>query len=108
MLTQRKPFFLGLNRGISDVFSGDPWFRSFYMEIAKLYGYPTSTAEDETQRGKLLSTFATVNISMALEEHRMEWIPLWKEKVEVTPELAEDFCRKVFAIRGEHIVPIFE
>lgn len=105
MEKQQHKFRLGLNIGISEVFSGDPWFRRFYMEIAHLYGYPTSTEAAMSNRDKALSAYATVNISMALEEHRSEWIPFWRKKVTVTPQLAEDFCRKVFELRGEHIIP---
>ena len=54
----RSQFRLGLNSGLSDVFDGDPWFRQFYMEIAKFYGYPTSTIEDSSKQGKILSAFA--------------------------------------------------
>lgn len=97
-------FRLGLNKGLSSVFDGDPWFRGFYMEIARLYGYPTSISEDSSKRGKILSAYATVNITLALEEHIKIWHPWWKKKREITPELAEEFCRKVYDIHGELIL----
>lgn len=102
----KKGFHLGPHRGISKVFDNDPWFRSFYMEIAKLYGYPSSIKAAMSKQDKILSAFASVNITLALEEHVKVWHPWWKAKRKVTPELAELFCRKVFEIRGEQIIPI--
>ena len=99
-------FRLGLNVGLSEVFDGDPWFRVFYMEIAKMYGFPTSVKEDTSKRGKIMSTYATVNITLILEEHMDIWHPWWKEKREVTPSLAEEFCRQVFEHRGEDLIPL--
>ena len=103
---RKKSFHLGPHKGISKVFDNDPWFRSFYMEIAKLYGYPASQAEALTKQDKILSAFASINITIALEEHVKIWHPWWKAKQKITPELAELFCRKVFEIRGEQIIPI--
>ena len=100
----RSQFRLGLNSGLSDVFDGDPWFRQFYMEIAKFYGYPTSTIEDSSKQGKILSAFATVNITIALQEYINVWHPWWKEKRKITPQLAEEFCRMFFERNGEHLI----
>ena len=106
MIEKKKGFHLGPYKGISDVFESDPWFRSFYMEIAILYGYPFSTDASISKQDRILSAFASINITLALEEHIKIWHPWWKEKREITPELAELFCRKVFEIRGEQIIPL--
>ena len=106
MLNKKRGFYLGPYKGMSDVFDNDPWFRSFYMEIASLYGYPVSRFDSISKQDKILSAFASINITIALEEHIKIWHPWWKAKQKITPELAELFCRKVFEIRGEQIIPI--
>lgn len=104
---KKKKFHLGPYKGISEVFENDVWFRSFYMEIAKLYGFPVSQLDSYTKQDKILSAFASVNITLALEEHVELWHPLWKKQATVTEQLAEDFCRSVYEIRGEHLVPFY-
>lgn len=104
---KKKKFHLGPYKGVSEVFENDAWFRSFYMEIAKLYGFPVSQLESYTKQDKILSAFASINITLALEEHVSLWHPWWKGQVAITEELAEDFCRSVYEIRGEHLVAIF-
>ena len=106
LLTHKKGFYLGPHKGLSKVFDNDPWFRSFYMEIAKLYGYPASQVEAITKQDKILSAFASINITIALEEHVKIWHPWWKEKREITPELAEEFCRIYYEDTGEQVVPL--
>ena len=106
ILNKKRGFHLGPYRGMSDVFDNDAWFRSLYMEIASLYGYPISQSDTMSKQDKILSAFASINITLALEEHVKIWHPWWKTKQKITPELAELFCRKVFEIRGEQIVPI--
>ena len=76
------------------------------MEIASFYGLPVSQLEAYTKQDKILSAFASVNITLALSEHVSIWHPWWKEKVEVNQGLAEEFCRIVYEIRGEQIVPL--
>ena len=106
LLKKKKLFHLGPYKGISEVFDSDPWFRCFYMEIASFYGLPVSQLEAYTKQDKILSAFASVNITLALSEHVGVWHPWWKQKLEVNQKLAEKFCRIVYNIRGEHIVPI--
>jgi len=105
---RKKSFHLGPYVGTSEVFDSDPWFRKFYMAIATFYGIPFSTAASITKQDKILSAFGSVNITMAMEYNIKIWHPWWKENREVTPELAEDFCRQVFEKTGEHIVPCFQ
>ena len=105
ILSKKRGFHLGPYNGISEVFDSDPWFRCLYMEIAALYGLPVSQVEATSKQEKILSAFASVNITLALEEHVSIWHPWWKEKVEVNQELAEEFCRIVYELRGEQIVP---
>ena len=106
LLNKKRGFHLGPYKGISEVFDSDPWFRCFYMEIAALYGLPESMSLSYSKQDKILSAFASVNITLALEEHVSIWHPWWKEKVEINQELAEEFCRIVYEIRGEQIVPL--
>lgn len=103
-IKKRKPFHLGPYEGISEVFDSDPWFRSFYMEIAIFYGYPYSTEEALSKQDSILSAFASVNLTLALEEYVKIWHPWWKAKREINPELAEEFCRLVYEKRGEDII----
>lgn len=107
MMRKNVEFYLGLNKGASDVFDGDPWFRSFAMEISKLYGYPTSQGDTLSKQGRILSAYATVNITIALESTLKSWHHYWKAKTPITPELAERFCRRFYQLRGEHILPLF-
>lgn len=106
LFMKKRGFHLGPYKGISEVFDSDPWFRCFYMEIAAFYGLPESMALSYSKQDKILSAFASVNITLALEEHVSIWHPWWKEKVEINQELAEEFCRIVYEIRGEQIVPL--
>ena len=69
MMRKGVKFYLGLNKGASDVFEGDPWFRSFAMEIKKLYGYPTSSTDTLSKQGRILSAYATVNITTVSYTH---------------------------------------
>ena len=97
-------FRLGLHEGITDVFSSDPWFRTFAMEIASFYGYPTSFEECHVKEEELMSAYATVNVGFGLKEQVKEWYPWWKEKKPITPELVEQFCRRYYEITGLHIL----
>lgn len=106
ILNKKRGFHLGPYNGISEVFENDPWFRCFYMEIAAFYGLPVSQFAVYSKQDKILSAFASVNITLALEEHVSIWHPWWKEKVEINQDLAEEFCRIVYELRGEQIVPI--
>lgn len=106
LLKKKKGFHLGPYKGISDVFDSDPWFRKFYMEIAVFYGLPAAQTECASKQDRILSAFASVNITLALEEHIKIWHPWWKEKRKVDQELAEEFCRIVYELRGEQIVPL--
>jgi len=107
-IKKRKPFYLGPYVGVSEVFESDPWFRQFYMAIATFYGIPFSQDSAVSKQGKILSAFGSINITIALEEQVKVWHPWWKEKREVTPELAEEFCRITFENTGQHIVPCFQ
>lgn len=106
ILKRQRGFHLGPYKGISDVFDNDPWFRSFYMEIAALYGLPVSQKHAYTKQEKILSAFASINISIVLEQSIKVWHPWWKEKREITPELAEEFCRGYYERTGEQVVPL--
>jgi len=106
-VVKERKFYLGVNKGASDVFEGDPWFRSFAMEIAKFYGYPTSPGDTLSKQGKILSAYATINVTIALESTLKSWHRYWKAKTPITPELAEKFCRRFYQMRGEHILPSF-
>jgi len=101
-----RGFHLGPYNGISEVFDNDPWFRSLYMEIAAFYGLPVSQSSAETKQEKILSAFASINISIVLEQSIKIWHPWWKEKRKVTPELAEEFCRGYYERTGEQVVPL--
>lgn len=105
---KKRGFYLGPYEGISEVFDSDPWFRKFYMAIATFYGIPFSTNDALSKQGKILSAFGSINITLALEEGLKVWHPWWKEKREVTPELAEEFCRAYFEKTGQHIVPCYQ
>lgn len=105
-ILKHKGFHLGPYKGLSEVFDNDPWFRCFYMEIAAFYGLPVSQASAESKQEKILSAFASINICIVLEQSVKIWHPWWKEKREITPELAEEFCRGYYERTGEQIVPL--
>ncbi len=104
---KQKGFHLGPYNGISAVFDNDPWFRCFYMEIAALYGMPVSQASAESKQEKILSAFASINITIILEQSVKIWHPWWKENREITSELAEEFCRMYYEDTGLQVVPLF-
>ena len=106
-MRKKRQFYLGLNRGVTEVYESDPWFRKFYMAIATLYGVPFSQAVAITKQDRILSAFALVNITLALEQSIEVWHTWWKDDQEVTPELAEEFCRTYYLQTGTHVLPSF-
>ncbi len=95
---------LGDNEGISDLYYNDSWFKSLVMEIADFYGYPISTEDAISTGEQVMCTYATVNISLGLEQFLDEWYSWWEDKVPVTPLMAELFCRKYYKQMGDHIL----
>ena len=95
--------FVGEYETIRDAYDNSQWFREFIYEIINMYGYPVSSLDCETQKDKVMFSWAMLHVTDALSKERGLWHTLFD--VDDPVMTADFFCRTFYEKRKSHVIP---